>query len=115
MDADGKNPQQLTKIPNSYSGAWSPDGRLIAYVSDQGGDGDIYVMDADGERSMLLTQDDNGAEDRSPVWSPDGRWILFASNRDDDQFRWYAIDLQGNVQPVTLPGRDPQSLTFITG
>lgn len=115
MDPDGKNIQQLTKVPNSYSGAWSPDGTRIAYVSDQGGDGDIYVMDADGQRSVLLTQDDNGAEDRSPVWSPDGRWILFASNREDDQFRWYAIDLQGNIQPVTLPGRDPQSLTFITG
>ena len=32
-----------------------------------------------------------------------------------DQFRWYAIDLQGSIQPVTLPGRDPQSLTFING
>jgi hypothetical protein len=116
MDADGKNIEQLTEIPNSYSAAWSPDGTRIAYVSDQGADGDIYVMDADGQRSTLLTQDDNGAEDRTPVWSPDGNWLLFASNRDADQFRWFAIDLQGNnAQPVTLPGRDPQSLVFING
>jgi type II secretory pathway pseudopilin PulG len=112
MDADGKNIHQLTEIPNSYSANWSPDGTRIVYVSDQSGDGDIYVMDADGQRPTLLTQDDNGAEDRSPVWSPDGRWIIFATNRNDDKFRWYAIDLEGNLQPVTLPGRDPQSLDF---
>lgn len=114
MTTDGQGITQLTEVPNSYAPAWSPDGTRIAYVNDQQGDGDIYVMDADGQRPVLLTMDDNGAEDRSPVWSPDSRWILFASNRSDDQFRWFAIDLKGDVQPVTLAGRNPQSLSFVT-
>ncbi len=114
MDANGADSTALTDVPNSYSPAWSPDGTRIAYVNDQQGDGDIYVMDADGQRPYLLTQDDNGAEDRDPAWSPDGRWILFASNRDDDSFRWYAIDLQGDLQPVTVTGRNPESLSFLT-
>ncbi len=106
---------QLTDVPNSYSPVFSPDGTKIAFINDQQGDGDIYLMDADGERPALLTIDDNGAEDHSPAWSPDGRWIIFASNRDgSDQFRWYAIDMQGNLQPVTVTGRSPQSLSFIT-
>jgi tol-pal system beta propeller repeat protein TolB len=114
MMADGSQITQLTEVANSYSPAWSPDGSRIAYVNDQQGDGDIYVMDADGQRSTLLTVDDNGAEDRSPAWTPDGRWIVFASNRADDQFRWYAVDLNGTVQPVTLEGRNPQSISFLT-
>jgi hypothetical protein len=114
MDADGGGVTQLTEVPNSYSPAWSPDGTRIVYVSDQQGDGDIYVMDANGERPFLLTQDDGGAEDRTPAWSPDGRWIVFATNRDDEEFRWYAIDLQGNLKPVTVTGRNPESLSFVT-
>ena len=115
MTVSGGDITQLTNVPNSYSPSYSPDGTKIAFVNDQQGDGDIYVMDADGERPVLLTVDDNGAEDHSPSWSPDGRWIIFASNRDgSDQFRWYAIDMQGNAQPVTVTGRNPQSLSFIT-
>lgn len=115
MDADGDDVTQLTEVPNSYSPTWSPDGTRIAFVNDQQGDGDIYVMDADGERTFLLTVDDGGAEDRDPAWSPDGRWIVFATNRDDEEFRWYAIDLQGDLQPVTVTGRNPESLSFVTG
>lgn len=114
MDTNGADITQLTEVPNSYSPTWSPDGTRIAYVNDQQGDGDIYVMDANGQRSFLLTQDDRGAEDRDPAWSPDGRWIIFATNRDDEEFRWYAINLQGVLQPVTVTGRSPVSLSFVT-
>ena len=99
---------------SSYSPAWSPDGTHIAFVSNRSGDGDIYVMDSDGQRPFLLTQDDNGAEDRTPAWSPDSRWIVFASNRENDQFRWYAVDLAGDIQPVTTNDRNPQSFSFST-
>ncbi|HVU12278.1 MAG TPA: hypothetical protein VHD90_13425 [Phototrophicaceae bacterium] len=113
MDSDGKNVTQLTTVPNSYAPAWSPDGTKIAYVNDQSGSGDIYVMDADGQRPFLLTVDDNGAENDKPVWSPDGRWVYFTSNRDGQSTRWYAVDLQGNAMPITVAGRNPESLSFI--
>jgi len=115
MTSSGGELTQLTDVPNSYSPSFSPDETKIVFINDQQGDGDIYIMDADGQRPTLLTIDDNGAEDHSPSWSPDGHWILFASNRDGgDQFRWFAIDMQGNYQPVTVTGRSPQSLSFVT-
>ena len=56
--------------------AWSPDGRLVAFVSKRDGVSHVYVMQADGTDVRRLT--DARAEDGGPSWSPDGRRIAFA-------------------------------------
>jgi TolB protein len=56
--------------------AWSPDGRLVAFVSRRDGPFHIYVMRADGTGTRRLT--DASSDDRSPTWSPDGRRIAFS-------------------------------------
>lgn len=67
---------QLTQ--NAYfdaDPAWSPDGAQIAYSSWPNGNGDIFVMDADGGNPTQLTatvEDDTG-----PTWSPDGNRLVF--------------------------------------
>lgn len=60
---------------------WSPDGSRIAFVmSPRGhltryaGDGDIYVMNADGTSIRRLT---DGLGASYPAWSPDGSRIVF--------------------------------------
>jgi TolB protein len=103
----------LNAAGNTYSPAFSPDSSRLTFVNDANGDGDIYVSDADGQRSLLLTTDDGGAEDRSPVFTPDGRWIGFSSNRGGDYFQLYVIDLQGSVLvQLTTDERDHQELDF---
>ena len=54
---------------------WSSDGRQIAYVSDESGSSQIWVMRADGSRQHRVTHD-SGSDFFSPSWSPDGRTIL---------------------------------------
>ena len=42
----------------------------IAFASDRDGNGEVYVMDADGSNQTRLTN--NPAFDFGPAWSPDG-------------------------------------------
>jgi Tol biopolymer transport system component len=59
---------------------WSPDGRSIAYTSDQAGNNDIWVKSVGGGEPVQLTR--SPAQDTEPSWSPDGRSIVFRSERD---------------------------------
>lgn len=59
------------------SPAWSPDGRLLAYLSDETGEYEIYLRSFEDGKTRRLT--DNGSVWRfTPVWSPDSRLLAFA-------------------------------------
>ena len=64
------------------SPAWSPDGTRIAFNGSGDGDGEIFVMNADGTEVRQLT--DNDDDDHFPAWSPDSKHIAFMSHRDGD-------------------------------
>jgi Tol biopolymer transport system component len=59
---------------------WSPDGKFIAYMSNQGGNVDIWVQPVAGGRAVRVTSDP--ANDWQPDWSPDGNHSVFRSERD---------------------------------
>ena len=69
MDADGRNPRNLTKNPaDDWTPSWSPNGERIAFNTRRPGNSEIYVMDADGDNPQNLTNDPEW--DNSPSWSP---------------------------------------------
>jgi Tol biopolymer transport system component len=66
MDADGKNPTNLTNNPaDDVVYSWSADGTQIAFDSDRNNNRDIYIMNVDGSGLTRLT--DNPAYDGAPA------------------------------------------------
>jgi Tol biopolymer transport system component len=108
MDEHGLSPVQLTfdPLPAVYDEshpAWSPDGAKIAYVSNAGGDVDIWIMNADGSNQVRLTNTPDF--DTEPAWSPDGRRIVFRRSTAGVGSDLMIISPSGGTPtPLTLPG-----------
>ena len=64
----------------SYDPVWSPDGSRIAFVSQENGGDDIWVIYTDGKGARALTHN-TWEWDKHPSWSPDSNRIVFWSNR----------------------------------
>ena len=76
VGAGGSNPSQLTSGPmNDSSPAWSPDGRRLAFIRDEG----IYVMNADGSGVRPIARPTEEVGYSTPTWSPGGTEIAFSS------------------------------------
>jgi Tol biopolymer transport system component len=66
----------------------SPDDRQLAYLSDNGGHGNLWVMDlASGETHQITYETAPGIVMGVPIWSPDGKSITFATNRPSEMGR----------------------------
>jgi len=78
MDRDGKNIKQLTTEGTFRPPfAWSPDGKTIAYLSNQDEKQAIFLMDINSKKNSQLTNDEFYNQD--PAWSPDSKKIAFAA------------------------------------
>jgi Tol biopolymer transport system component/DNA-binding winged helix-turn-helix (wHTH) protein len=72
-------PRQVTaSLGFDTDPAIAPDGRLLAWSSDQSGHAELYVrrLDADGNARQVTA---DGMQNVEPAWSPDGRWIAYHS------------------------------------
>jgi TolB protein len=80
-DTDGYNPQNIIKSKEPImSPAWSPDGRMVAYVSFENKKAAIYIQTlSSGDREKVSELPGiNGA----PAWSPDGSQLALTLSKD---------------------------------
>jgi tricorn protease len=57
---------------------WSPDGKLIAYVSDETGENELYVRPQDGSGAPVQLTKGADTYYYNPLWSPDSKRLLWS-------------------------------------
>jgi serine/threonine-protein kinase len=84
--------QVLANNFNNYTPALAPDGRWMAYVSDESGHPEVYVRPYPGPGGRWQVSLNGGWE---PVWSSDGREIFY---RTTGQMMTAAVRTQGGFE-----------------
>jgi hypothetical protein len=103
MNADNTPGGDILTAGNSGDPTWSPDGTKIAYASTRdGGNGEIYVIDANGGAEIRLTNTATHEDD--PDFSPDGRKIVF-SRFENGERHLYVMNTDGTGETQLTNGR----------
>ena len=100
VNAGGGTATHLVTIPHSWGHTLSPDGSMIAFISDT----ELRAMRTDGtEERTLATAGPEIPFPIEPAWSPDGQWIAFSSDGCD----------MGNLSNLYLVRADGSDLTML--
>lgn len=80
-------------------GAWSPDGRRLAFNSDRAGEMNLWLMELEGGAARPLTKGPGG--DFQPRFSPDSRHVAFFSSRSGSADIWTVEVDTGKLKRLT--------------
>jgi Tol biopolymer transport system component len=96
--ANGAEMRDLITAPGNQSGAsFSPDGRWLAYQTDESGRDEVVVVRFPSLAGRWQVSSQGG---RSPAWLPDGRGILYAT---EDQ-HIVRVDVDGRGEGLLVGG-----------
>src|SRR5690348_5673911 len=83
VDRAGGNARRVTSFAGTTENPkFSPDGKLLAFSAQYGGNVDVYVVPADGGEPKRLTW--HPGADVVQGWTPDGKNVVFNSSRASD-------------------------------
>jgi Tol biopolymer transport system component len=93
INADGSGLQPLTHT-DSWSPAWSADGRTLVVSSAQG----LQRLDSQGRRVTTISN----VVGEEPSWSADGKWLAYLTSaaRGGEQTLWLLEMASGQTQEV---------------
>lgn len=91
------NPMSFFANGNSWSPVWSPVRQSVAFVSNDSGNDEIYLVDINEWPARKLTNNE-WEWDHHPSFSPDGSQIVFSSNRITGVRQIWMMDAGGGNQ-----------------
>ncbi len=106
---DGSPSEFLATPANERSARFSPDGRWIAYASDESGQFEVYVRPYPSSNGGQRRVSEGGFGNYAPVWSPNGGELYYVVGPPEILM---SVPIQTDLN--LLPGR-PQELFPIDG
>ena len=89
----GEAPDRLLGKPfNEHQPRLAPDGRWLAYVSDESGQNEVYVRSFPGMSAKRQVSTEGG---HYPLWNPNGRELFY---RDEDKMMVVEIASNGELE-----------------
>jgi serine/threonine protein kinase len=97
--------EQVPLPPNVYSSLRvSPDGRELAFGTDDGKEAIVWIYDL--SRTSAPRRLTFGGGNRFPIWSGDGQRVVFQSDREGDPgLYWQRADGTGTAERLTTPDK----------
>jgi TolB protein len=87
---------------------YSPDGKMILFSSNRGGNLDLWTIDRSSGAVRQVT--DDPANDWDPAWTPDGKHIVWGSERGTGHLEIWIANADGSgAFPVTHDGTSAQN------
>ena len=83
---------------------WSPDGRWIAYMSDQSGEDEVWIVAQDGATQPQQLTSGGSAQRYAPQWSSDSKRIAFG----DKNGRVYVVTVVSKEMRMIVDARNGQ-------
>lgn len=111
---EGSGPAASSKFVSStryeHSPRYSPDGKMLAFVSHRSGGSELWTAHSDGSNVTRMTHfgGRNGMAVGSPRWSYDNRWIAFETGMDghEDLFLVHCCDGSEPRRLTTVPSNE---------
>ena len=99
VPAEKGDARSLTQTPGwrERDPAWSPDGKWIAYLSDQTGEYELWVIPGDGSGSARQVTTGGSTFRFAPRWSPDSKKLAFS---DKTLTLWWCDVASGRLTKV---------------
>ena len=91
----------ITSPADEHHAAPSPDGKWLAYTSDESGIYQVYIRPIDGRGARVQVSRDNGM---GPVWSPNGSSLSFTYNGTMINSAKIAVSDEPDQTPVLQVG-----------